>query len=137
MGGHCQDFTAPGIQQDDRSGAVSQQGIGAALQVKINAQTDIQARWRLAVNQVIPPDRAGRIALQAAQLGIEGGFQPGLPIGGIGITGDGSQGRILICTDVITGFALGQVDWRFISVKQAAAFHVTVGDRPAGVIGAL
>ncbi len=113
----------------------TKQGIRMLLQAKINAQTNIQAGRRLAIDQMIPPNAAGRIPLQAAQIGIESGFQPGLPIDGIGIAGYGSQVRIKIFAGVISRFALGDVDRDPTSIEQAATLHVTVGDRTADVIG--
>jgi len=92
------------------------------LQAQINAQSDIQAGGRLAVDQVVPPDAAGRIPLQTAQVRIERGFQPGLPIDRIGVAGDGSQVRVGIATSVIGDLPLGEINGDAIPVKQAAAF---------------
>src|SRR5512140_3225937 len=128
MRGYCQDFSAFCIQQYDRASVVAQQSIRLLLQSKIDAQTNVQAGRGLAINHMIPPDTAGWIPLQPAQPWIQAGLQPGLPIGRIGITGNGSQVRILVNSGIIAGFPLREAYRYPIPVEQTAAFYVTVSN---------
>ncbi len=87
-----------GIEEYERPLVTRHQFVCHGLQVEIQAQAHVQARGRLTIEQVFPLHGQGRVTLQAAQVRVQAGFEPRLTIDGVGITYEGTQGRIGIVT---------------------------------------
>ena len=113
-----------------------QQRVGNLLAALVQAQAHIQAGRRLAVEQVLPPDRQAGVAPQAAQVGIKGGFQAGLAVYGMRIAEEGAERRIGIGAGVLAGNADRFGQRLVMLVEQRPTLHKLVGQAAAGIIGA-